>query len=117
MDESDERRGTYFDKSLCNFFVASVVLTDRAKTKFRWKLLSALLFVNVFIQIVAMSLVSYVYENDEKFFIGWKLDVSWMLCTFSWSISLIIAGSIALVGWLLPSEDGYERLRDSGRRR
>ncbi|KAF3915079.1 hypothetical protein ABW21_db0207052 [Orbilia brochopaga] len=83
-----------------------------------WKLLSSLLFVNVALQLIAMSLVSYVYENDERFFVGWKLDVSWILCTFSWGITLIIAGMIAMVGWLLPPEDGYERLteRRSSRR-
>ncbi|KAK6329771.1 hypothetical protein TWF696_003634 [Orbilia brochopaga] len=95
-----------------------ILIGGRERREKGWKLLSSLLFVNVALQLIAMSLVSYVYENDERFFVGWKLDVSWVLCTFSWGITLIIAGMIAMVGWLLPPEDGYERLdeRRSSRR-
>jgi len=90
-----------------------ILIGGRERREKGWKLLSTLLFISVALQIVAMSLVSYVYENDERFFVGWKLDVSWILCTLSWGITLVIAGLIAMVGWLLPSEDRYERLRDS----
>lgn len=95
-----------------------ILIGGRERREKGWKLLSSLLFVNVALQLIAMSLVSYVYENDERFFVGWKLDVSWVLCTFSWGITLIIAGMIAMVGWLLPPEDGYEPLseRRSSRR-
>ncbi|KAK6332577.1 hypothetical protein TWF730_004237 [Orbilia blumenaviensis] len=81
-----------------------------------WKFLVILLFLTVACQLIAMSLVSYVYENDERFFVGWRLDVSWVLCTFSWGVILVVAGLVGLVGWVLPAEEeggesGYERLQ------
>lgn len=65
-------------------------------------------------QLVAMSLVSYVYENDERFFVGWRLDVCWVICVVSWGVVAVVAGLVGLVGWVLPEEEregGYERLQ------
>ncbi|KAK6339251.1 hypothetical protein TWF718_008673 [Orbilia javanica] len=79
-----------------------------------WKSLVVLLFLTVMCELVAMSLVSYVYENDERFFVGWRLDVCWVLCVVAWGVGLVVAGLVALVGWVLPEENverrGYERL-------
>ena len=51
---------------------------------------------------------AYLYENDDRFFPGWKLDVSWVLCTVSWSVLLLLGVGIISSALLLPSEGGYE---------
>ena len=51
---------------------------------------------------------AFLYEHDDRFFPGWKLDVSWILCTVSWSIAAILASGIIASALLLPSEGGYE---------
>ncbi|KAK6507206.1 hypothetical protein TWF481_005656 [Arthrobotrys musiformis] len=84
--------------------------------KHGWRYLIILLVLCVTCQLLAMSLVSYVYENDERFFVGWRLDVCWVLCTFSWGVILVVTGLVGLVGWVLPEEGragegGYERLQ------
>lgn len=43
---------------------------------------------------------------------GWKLDSSWIMCTVSASVSVLIAASLAASAWLLPPEDDYEYLDD-----
>ncbi|RVD81591.1 uncharacterized protein DFL_009448 [Arthrobotrys flagrans] len=79
-----------------------------------WGYLVGLLGSTVTCQLVAMSLVSYVYENDERFFVGWRLDVCWVICVVSWGVVAVVAGLVGLVGWVLPEEEregGYERLQ------
>ena len=51
---------------------------------------------------------AYLYDNDDRFFPGWKLDTSWILCTVSWSAMVVLAGGITAAALLLPSEGGYE---------
>ncbi len=51
---------------------------------------------------------AYLYDNDDRFFPGWKLDVSWILCTISWGVTLLLGAGISAAAVLLPSEGGYE---------
>lgn len=53
---------------------------------------------------------AYLYDNDDRFFPGWKLDISWILCTISWSVAALLAAGISAAAVLLPSEGGYELL-------
>ncbi|KAI9813237.1 MAG: hypothetical protein M1827_004179 [Pycnora praestabilis] len=55
-----------------------------------------------------MAIVAFLFDHDNRFFVGWKLDTSWILCTVSWSVMMLSAGAIALSAWLLPIEGGYE---------
>lgn len=52
------------------------------------------------------------YDHDERFFPGWKLDLSWVLCTISWTCLGFTAVGIGAAKYALPDEGGYELLRD-----
>ncbi|KAF3212767.1 hypothetical protein TWF679_005655 [Orbilia oligospora] len=89
--------------------------TNNTIRKSGWKYLVLLLSISVTCQLLAMSLVSYVYENDERFFVGWRLDVCWVLCMVSWGVGLVVTGLVGLVGWVLPEDGGGAAGRDAGR--
>jgi len=93
--------------------VAFIVILagGRAKRENGWKMISLLLLVNVAVQCVAVSLVTYLYDYDDRFFEGWKLDLSWIMATVSWCVTVLLAAFISISGWLLPPEGGYELLR------
>lgn len=55
---------------------------------------------------------AYLYDNDDRFFPGWKLDKSWILCTVSASVAIISASGIIASALTLPSEGGYELIPD-----
>lgn len=63
------------------------------------------------VQCAAASLVNYLYDYDDRFFVGWKLDLSWILATVSWSLMGLLAAFIPVAGWFLPPEGGYELLK------
>ena len=111
--------------------IAFVVILGGGKQKREagWKILSGLLLLVGLIQCTGMALMviiyelssedgdadkrqAYLYDNDDRFFPGWKLDTSWILCTLSWSVSVLLAGGISASALLLPSEGGYELIPD-----
>jgi hypothetical protein len=51
---------------------------------------------------------AFLYDNDDRFFVGWKLDKSWILCTVSWSVIVLTAAGLTLSAYIFPSEGGYE---------
>ena len=51
---------------------------------------------------------AYVYDYDDRFFPGWRLDTSWILCTASWSAMILLGAGVSATALLLPSEEGYE---------
>jgi hypothetical protein len=51
---------------------------------------------------------AYLFENDDRFFVGWRLDSSFTISAVSAGISLLTAVGIVLSRILLPEEDGYE---------
>ncbi len=51
---------------------------------------------------------AYLYDHDGRFFVGWRLDTSWILCTVSWSLQAITIIGIVMAAYLLPEEGGYE---------
>jgi len=73
-----------------------------------WKVVCALLAFAGIAQCVSMAVVSFLYDYDERFFKGWHLDISWILCTVSWSILVTTAASIIGAVIYLPEEGGYE---------
>ena len=54
------------------------------------------------------ELQAYLYEHDDRFFPGWNLDSSWIFCTISFSVALLLAGGLSAAAVMLPSEGGYE---------
>lgn len=55
---------------------------------------------------------AYLYNSDDRFFPGWKLDTSWILCTVSWTVTILLAGLISTASVFLPQEGGYELIAD-----
>ncbi|PGH14939.1 hypothetical protein AJ80_05702 [Polytolypa hystricis UAMH7299] len=86
-----------------------VILTGgKQKRESGWRILTLFLMFIVMVQAGSMALVSYLYDNDDRFYPGWKLDVSWIMCTVSWSLALVSAIVIYIAAQTLPSEGGYE---------
>ncbi|QKX62915.1 uncharacterized protein TRUGW13939_10083 [Talaromyces rugulosus] len=82
-----------------------------------WSFLSLIIIGSVAVQVAAMALVAYLFENDDRFSVGldfgdtvafWRLDKSFVFCTVSWCISLLCAIAIVVAARTLPSEGGYE---------
>jgi hypothetical protein len=55
---------------------------------------------------------AYLFDNDDRFFVGWRLDSSWILCTVSWVILVLSAAGVIVSAYILPPEGGYELIRD-----
>jgi len=101
-----------------------VILGGKQKREGGWKVLASMLLLIGVVQCASMAIVvrytlkrkaifansdkAYLFDNDERFFVGWKLDKSWILCTVSWSIAILSAASISLSAFVFPPEDGYE---------
>jgi hypothetical protein len=77
-----------------------------------WGLLSLLIVLSALLQAASMSIVAYLYDNEDRFFVGWNLDDSWVFCTISWCLGLFCAGAIVVAAQILPSEGGYELIPD-----
>ncbi|KAJ5141495.1 hypothetical protein N7526_002490 [Penicillium atrosanguineum] len=78
-----------------------------------WRLLSLLIVMSAFLQAASMSIVAYLYDNEDRFFVGWNLDESWVFCTVSWCLGIFCAGAIVVAAQILPSEGGYELIPDN----
>ena len=52
----------------------------------------------------------YLYDNDNRFFVGWELDKSWVLCTVSWAVMLVDALGVVAAAMFSPKEDDYEQI-------
>lgn len=90
-----------------------IMAGGRLKREGGWRVLGVLLAGAALLHIFALSTVAYLRDHDDRFLVpGWRLDVSWALCTASASVSALCAGGLALSAMVLPPEDGYEFLRD-----
>ncbi|GAB7358797.1 hypothetical protein MBLNU230_g4022t1 [Neophaeotheca triangularis] len=78
-----------------------------------WKMLGGLLSVVAVTQMIAMALVAYLYDHDNRFFVGWELDKSWILCTVSWTVLLFDIIGVVGAAFFMPSEDDYEPIPDA----
>ncbi|CAG8910059.1 unnamed protein product [Penicillium egyptiacum] len=77
-----------------------------------WSVLSLMVGLSAIVQAAGMSIVAYLFDNEDRFFVGWKLDQSWILCTISWCLSVFCAGAVIVAAKILPSEGGYELIPD-----
>lgn len=78
-----------------------------------WPFVGAMLTLVAVVEFVIISIVAYLYDNDEQFAIpGWNLDASWYMSTVSASMCLLSAVGLALSAYLIPPEEGYDFLDD-----
>lgn len=94
-----------------------ILLGGKQKRERGWRILVVLLCLTAVCQIVGMGIVSYVFEYDDRFFPGWKLDKSWTLCTVSWCVQLLVAAGVVAAAFVLPEEGGYELIPERDSRR
>ncbi|SLM37068.1 hypothetical protein LPUS_06794 [Lasallia pustulata] len=85
-----------------------IMLGGKQKREQGWKVLSGCLACVAAVQCAGMAIIAYLYDNDDRFFPGWRLDTSWILCTVSWSVMVVLAAGIVAATLLMPSEGGYE---------
>lgn len=58
-------------------------------------------------------LQAYLFNTDTQFDVpGWNLGYSWILCTVSASVSVLLAIAFSLSAFFLPPEDDYEYVGD-----
>ncbi|KAF2649825.1 hypothetical protein K491DRAFT_707905 [Lophiostoma macrostomum CBS 122681] len=77
-----------------------------------WKVICSVLTVGGLVQCAGMAIVAFLFDNDERFFEGWYLDVGFSLCTASWSLLILSAIGITLSALYLPEEGDYELIPD-----
>ncbi|KAL4920900.1 hypothetical protein BDW62DRAFT_198352 [Aspergillus aurantiobrunneus] len=95
-------------------FAYLIILTGgKSLRESGWKALSIMILLSAAVQAASMSLVAYLFENEARFFVGWRLDESWIYCTVSWCVSVFAAGALILAAYSLPSEGGYELIPDN----
>lgn len=85
----------------------------RQKRETGWKVLACFLLLTGLVQCASMAIIAFLYDHDDRFFVGWKLDKSWIMCTLSWSILILSAGFLSASAFLLPSEGGYESIQST----
>lgn len=111
---------------------AVVLLGGRDKREGGWKVISSLLALIAVVQLASMAIVvcverapkkhrglytdvrkqAFLYDHDSRFFVGWKLDRSWILCTVSWIVLMLDALGIMAAANILVPEDDYEIIPD-----
>jgi hypothetical protein len=105
-----------------------ILMGGRGTREVGWKILSPLLVVVAASQLVAMTLVvrivqtyrseintdavlqAFLYDHDNRFFVGWALDKSFVLCTVSWAVLLLNGLGVTLAAYVLVPEDDYEMI-------
>ncbi|KAF1817574.1 hypothetical protein P152DRAFT_454155 [Eremomyces bilateralis CBS 781.70] len=92
----------------CVVAYAVIILGGKGMRDYGWKIVTGLLGLGAMVQCAGMAIVAFLYDHDARFFLGWRLDTSWILCTVSWSVLLMSAVGVAAAGWCLPEEGGYE---------
>ncbi|KAK3070898.1 hypothetical protein LTR53_009643 [Teratosphaeriaceae sp. CCFEE 6253] len=89
-----------------------ILVGGRSSREAGWQVLASLLGLVAAGQMIAMALVAYLYDHDHRFFVGWELDKSWVLCTVSWTVLTVDVLGILAAKFLLPTEDDYEPIPD-----
>lgn len=79
-----------------------------------WRVVVLFLVLSAASQIGAMGIMSYLFEDDDRFSIpGWRLDKGWALCTSSWVIQLLVGAGVIAATALMAEEGGYELISDA----
>jgi len=85
-----------------------IIFGGKQMRDYGWKVIISLLAIITLVQCAGMAIVAYLFDHNERFFPGWQLDTSWILCTVSWCLALFTGIGIAAAAYALPEEGGYE---------
>ncbi|WPH01253.1 Hypothetical protein R9X50_00409100 [Acrodontium crateriforme] len=97
---------------VCVVAYITILFGGRQSREAGWKIMSGLLGLVAAGQMIAMALVAYLYEHDNRFFVGSELGKSWVLSTVSWSVLSVDAIFLIGAALFLSSEDDYELIPD-----
>ncbi|KAK8081888.1 hypothetical protein PG996_000669 [Apiospora saccharicola] len=90
-----------------------VMLGGKYKREEGWFVIADLLIADAVIEFAGMGIVAYLFNTDTQFDVpGWNLGYSWILCTVSASVSVLLAIAFSLSAYFLPPEDDYEYVGD-----
>ncbi|KAL9104339.1 MAG: hypothetical protein Q9163_000685 [Psora crenata] len=85
-----------------------IIAGGKQRRESGWKVLVGLHVLIGVLLGAGMSIIAYLYDHDDRFFPGWRLDTSWILCTVSFSVAFLLAGGLTAAAVFLPSERGYQ---------
>ncbi|KAJ4339415.1 hypothetical protein N0V95_007793 [Ascochyta clinopodiicola] len=98
---------------LCTLVSFVVIMSGGVQRRVQgWGVVVGVLLFSAFIQCAGMAIVSYVFDNDARFFSGFHLDSSWSMCTASWTLLVATALGITASAFYLPAEGDYEFIPD-----
>ncbi|KAF9700681.1 hypothetical protein EKO04_001209 [Ascochyta lentis] len=98
---------------LCTLVSFVVIMSGGVQRRVQgWGVVVGVLLFSAFIQCAGMAIVSYVFDNDSRFFSGFHLDSSWSMCTASWTLLVATALGITASAFYLPPEGDYEFIPD-----
>jgi len=92
-----------------------ILLGGKQKREAGWKVVVVVVLMAAAAQGVGVAIVEWLFENDPRFFPGWRLDRSFVLCAVSVTVQVMVAGGVAAAAWGLGEEGGYELIPEQGR--
>ncbi|KAL1934930.1 hypothetical protein VTP01DRAFT_4070 [Rhizomucor pusillus] len=73
-----------------------------------WTTLAGMFVLHAIPQAVAMGIIAYLFNTSATFYVGTRYNVSFIVCTISWCISIFLAAVLCLVAILSPPEYAYQ---------
>lgn len=94
---------------------AIIIIGGKQKRDRGWKMMALILGLCATCQCTAMGIVAGLKDSDDRFFPGWYLSKSFVLCTVSWCVQAVVGFGLIASAFVLPEEGGYELIPDRGR--
>lgn len=85
-----------------------VMCSNRRKRARAWMTLSGLFVLHALPQAFAMGIMAYLFNTSATFYVGTRYNMSFILGTISWCLSIFLAAILALVAILSPPEYAYQ---------
>lgn len=94
--------------------VAFVVILAGGKQKrvLGWKLLTSLIIICAVAQSVAVGIVAWMSDNEQRFIEDWFVGKSWVLAMVAAGLQLLVVVGIVASRFLMEEEGGYELILD-----
>jgi len=94
---------------------AVILLGGKQKRETGWKVVVVIVLMAAAAQGTGVWIMEWLFENDARFFPGWRLDKSFVLCAVSAAVQVVVAGGVAAAVLGLGEEGGYELIPEQGR--
>ncbi|KAI8376054.1 uncharacterized protein BYT42DRAFT_645723 [Radiomyces spectabilis] len=84
--------------------------SSRRKRAKAWVTVAGLFALHAIPQAFSMGVMAYLFNHSATFYMGTRYDVSFILCTISWCLSIFLAVLLSLIAVLSPPEYSYQPL-------